>query len=152
EQAVDRHAPEFAGDVPQRHVDAAEGVGHERPAAHVAVRTVDLLPQVFDACWVLTVEQLRQRADQGDGDGGFQAGDFAPAGDLVVGLDLDERLGADAEAAYGGDFDGGGAVLHLVAGTGGEGVIQGQGGSRGGSADAEQVAAVDLFARVAHRG
>ena len=67
EQAIDRHAPELAGDVPQGHVDGRDDVRHERPAAHVAVRAIELLPQVLDARRVLAVEQLEQRLGQGHG-------------------------------------------------------------------------------------
>src|SRR5207249_9327194 len=47
EEAVDGDAPQLAGDVPQRHVDAGDGVDHERAAADVAVGPVELLPQVL---------------------------------------------------------------------------------------------------------
>src|SRR5262249_55087063 len=56
EQAIDRHAPQLAGDVPAGHVEAREGVHHEGAAAYVTMRPVDLLPQVFDARRVLAVE------------------------------------------------------------------------------------------------
>ncbi len=41
---------------------------HERPAAHVAVRAEELLPEMLDAGRVLAVEQLEQRFGQGAGD------------------------------------------------------------------------------------
>ena len=43
-------------------------MGHERPAAHVAVRAVNLLPEKLDARGVLAVEQLEERLRQPRGD------------------------------------------------------------------------------------
>ena len=123
-EPVDRHAVQLAGDVPQGHVDGRDGVGHERPAAHVAVRAVQLLPEVLDARRVLAVEQLEERFGQAAGDLRLQAGDLAPAGDLVVGLDLDVGLGPDRRGVQGGDADAGGPVLRL-AGAVGEGGFEG---------------------------
>src|SRR5438309_262491 len=80
---------------------------------------------------------------------GVRAGDLSPAGNLGAGFDLDERLGADAEAAHGGDADGRGAVGGLF--VGGEDVVGGEGGGGDGGGGGEEVAAVDgVF--LAHRG
>src|SRR5439155_641295 len=117
EQAVDRHAPQLAGYVPQRLVDAGEGVGHERPAANVAVGAVDLLPQVLDPRRVLAVEQLVQRLGQGLRDARIDALDVAPAGDAVVRLDLDEDAGVGPVGAQAGDADARRAVGDLRRGA-----------------------------------
>src|SRR5207302_7749718 len=97
-QAIDGHAPELASNIPQRHVDRGQRVDHERPAAHVAVRTEDLLPEMLDARGVFAVEELKERLGQRDGHRWIEPGDFTPAGNLVVGLDLEIRLGADDKA------------------------------------------------------
>ena len=93
EEAIDRHAPEPAGDVPQRHVDGRDDVGDDGAAAHVTVGAIELLPQVLDAGGVFAVEQLEQRLGQDGRDLGLGAGDLAPAGDFVVGFDFDVSLG-----------------------------------------------------------
>ena len=110
EQAINRHAPEFPRDVPQRHVNAPQRVRHERTAAHVAMRSVNFLPEKLDARGVLAVEQLEEGIGQNARDVGIEAGDFAPAEDAVVGLDLNVCLGPDAEGLEGGNLRGGGAV------------------------------------------
>ena len=70
---------------------AGDGVDHERPAAHVAVRAVQLLPEVLDARRVLAVEQLEQRLGQRLGRPRIDALDLAPADDAVIGLDAHDR-------------------------------------------------------------
>ena len=54
----------------------------------------------------------------------LEPGDLAPAGDLVVGLDLDVRLGADRRGLEAGDADRGIAVFHLGGRTLPKGCIQ----------------------------
>ena len=93
QQPIDRHVPQLAGDVPQGHVDAGERVDHERPAAHVAMGPVDLLPEIFDARRVLAVEQLEQRFDQRLRHSRIDSLDVAPADDAVIGFDADEDVG-----------------------------------------------------------
>ncbi len=89
---------------------------HERPAAHVAVRAVQRLPEEFDARGVLLEELLAQRLGQGAGDARLQPGDLAPAGDFVIGLDLDVGLGPNRRGHEAGDADRGRAILDLSGG------------------------------------
>src|SRR5207248_1923455 len=115
-------------------------VRDDRPAAHVAVRAVDLLPQVLDARRVLAVEQLEQGLGEDARDLRLAAGDLAPAEDLVVGLDPDVGLGADGRGLEGGDLDAAGAVGDGLVGRGGD-AGHGQ-PARGG--DAQHFAAVQV--------
>ncbi len=91
EQLVHRHAQHLALDVPQRLVDAGDGAHQDRPAP-IEAAAVQRLPQVVDAARVLADEVVgqfvhrrfhRTRAAFDDG--------LAPAGDALVGLDLQEH-------------------------------------------------------------
>ena len=132
---------------------AGDGVGHERPAAHVAVGAVELLPQMLDARRVLAVEQLEQRLGQGAGDLRLQAGDLAPAGDLVVGLDLDVGLRPNGKAVQRGDADAGRFVLRDLAGRIGGEDFGGDAGDGDGAGRGQHVATGDriVFHDVLHR-
>ena len=143
EQAVDRHAPEFARDVPQSHVDGRDDVDHDRAAAHVAVGSVQLLPEVLDAGGVFAVEQLEERLGQDGGHLRLAAGDLAPADDVLVGLDLEEGLGSAGNAAEAGDFDVGAAVLDAD-GVGGGGARDHQTAGGGEAHRSEHFAAVEI--------
>ncbi len=119
QKPMHRHAPELAGQVPQGHVDAGDGVYQERPAAHVAMAAVQLLPQVLDARRVLAVQQFEERLGQEVGRARLQGADLAPARHLAIGFDLHENLVAHQVRAQAIDADGGpiidnvgGGVLH----------------------------------------
>ena len=108
---------------------------HERPAAHVAVRAEELLPEVLDARRVLAVEQLEQRLGQPYGDARRQLLDLAPAMNAMVGVDADVCLGPNRRGLEPGDAQRRGAVLHVgcgvVGGTDGVGEQHGAGGEGG---------------------
>ena len=70
-------------------------MNHDRPAAHIAVRAKQLLPQVLDAGRIFTIEELEQRLGQGGRDLGLTASDFAPTRHVGTGLDFEVGLGAD---------------------------------------------------------
>jgi hypothetical protein len=116
QEAIDGHAPELAGDVPQGHVDGGQRVHHERAAADVAMGAVDFLPDVLDARRVLAVDQIEQDFDERLGDARIDALDLAPAGDAVVGLDLDEDGRLHARGLEAGDANGGRAIADLGGG------------------------------------
>jgi hypothetical protein len=90
---------------------------HERPAAHVAMRAIQLLPQMLDPRRVLAVEEFKQRLSQSPRDVRFEARDLAPAGDAVIGLDLEVRLRTDSEAAQRLDFQIGSAIDNVRGGV-----------------------------------
>ena len=137
EQAVDGHAPELAGDVPQGHVDAGDDVRHERPAADVAVRAVELLPEVFDARGVLAVEQLEQRLGQAARALSARRPVTSPQPVmLVVGLDAVEALRPGGKGLDGGDFDVAAFVGDIGAGELSAGHVLGQEKAGGGEAAA----------------
>jgi hypothetical protein len=100
----------------QGHVDAGDGVHHERSAAHVPVRAIELLPEMLDARRVLAVEELEERLRQQGRRPGLQGADLAPAVDLLVGFDADVNPGADAMGAQGADADRGTAVRDVGGG------------------------------------
>jgi hypothetical protein len=81
----------LAGDVPQRLVDAGDGAHQDRPAPVEAGPAHDL-PVVLDLAGVLTNQVVRQFV-HGGGDGGGPPFHhrLAPAGDALVGLDLQEQ-------------------------------------------------------------
>src|SRR5262249_52485193 len=87
--------------------------------------------------WVFAVEQFEQRFGQGAGDLGFEAGDLAPAGDLVAGFNFDIGLGADRRRLETGDLDGGATVFHVGS--------QGHATDGGHAHRPEQFAAVQMF-------
>ena len=95
EQLVDRLAQHLAADVPQRDVDAADHVGRGAARAGVGERAERLVPEPLDLRRVLADQQLVELADDARdsavGDPG-RRGDLAPAGDALVGADLDEEV------------------------------------------------------------
>ena len=80
-------------------------MSHQWSAADIAVRAVELLPQVFDARRVLAVQQIEERRRQSLRDVRLRLGDLAPAVDLLVRLDLDVDPAAEAVGAECGDAD-----------------------------------------------
>ncbi len=110
EQPIDGHAPQLAGDVPQRHVDAGNRVHHEGAAALVALRAVERLPQVLDPRRILPVEQLEHRLRQRLRHRRHDALDLAPAADAVIGAQLDEHAIAADRRAEAGEANRRGAV------------------------------------------
>src|SRR5262249_7392525 len=111
QQAIDGRVPQFAGDVPQGHVDAGQGVDHERATANVAVGAEDLLPEMFRTRGVLAVYEVEQRLGQGLRYARVNSLDLAPAGDAVVRLDLEEDRRASPVGLHLRDLDRGRAVL-----------------------------------------
>src|SRR4051812_33100159 len=92
QQPIDGYAPQFAGNVPQGHVNRRQRVDQERPAADVAMGSKQLLPEIFDAGWVLAIKQLKQRMSQQRGNFRIEPGRLAPAGDSLIGFDLHEQM------------------------------------------------------------
>ena len=91
EQLVHRHAQHLALDVPQRLVDTGDGAHQDRAAA-VETGAIHGLPEVIDAARVLADQVVGQlmhrrfhRARTAFDDG------LAPAGDALVGFDLQEH-------------------------------------------------------------
>ena len=93
EQLVDRHAEDFAANVPQRLVDAGDRRAHDRAGA---VKAVDVhgLPVMLDLHRVLADEELAEIVDAGDDGAGlaFERA-LAPADEALVGFQLDEDVG-----------------------------------------------------------
>jgi hypothetical protein len=143
QQFVDGHAQRFAFDVPQRHVERAQGVQF-LAAGRIEVAAVHHLPEVVDARRVLADEHGAALLH-----GVFRAA-FADAGDALVGLDgddvlalVEEFLGVARIAVVAHARD-----LHL----GGSGA-QGAGGERGhgaGRQGAEEVSALHDLSTVIH--
>jgi hypothetical protein len=138
EQPVDRLTPQLADQVPQGDVDTCERVNHEWAAADVAVRPIDLLPDVLDARRVLAFDQRKERFGQDLGDARVNRLDLAPAGRAVVRLDLDEDDRIDPVGPQGGDFEAGRLVVYLDSGVvvlsddfGQQGAAGGDGGGGG---------------------
>ena len=101
EQVVDRLAQHLAADVPKRDVDTADHVRRGAARAGVGERAECLVPQPFDVRRVLADEKLVELTDDARdsavGDPG-RRGDLAPAGDALVGADLDEEVFAPESA------------------------------------------------------
>ena len=107
---MDRLAHGLAEDVPERDVDAADGMHHRAPPAVDGGRLVHLVPEPSDLQRVLPDQDLAQAArgdgaergvDDGLGDGGVGV-DLADAGDALVGPDPDQqdRLTAVADRLH----------------------------------------------------
>src|SRR6185436_16398540 len=99
EQAVQRDARGLARDVPERHVDGADAE-RDQPAVAVPERRVaETAPDARDIAGVRAHDQGRQAPldDERHREGGFLAtrDRLAPADEPVVGLDADQRQGAD---------------------------------------------------------
>ena len=104
-QSINRHAMQFAGDVPQGHVDARNRVQHEGAAAIIPVRAIQFLPEMLDARWVLAVEQFKHRLHERLRDRRWQLRNLAPAENLLIGFDFQQRLAADRVGLEAGDLD-----------------------------------------------
>lgn len=59
-------------------------MGHERSAAHVAMRAINLLPQMLDASRILAIQQFKNRERASVAATLVQLIDLAPARDAVV--------------------------------------------------------------------
>ena len=92
EQLVDRHAQRLALDVVQRDVDGGNRRLQHAPAFEI-LAAIDLLPDPADLHRVAADEELAIVLD-GAGHGLLATAQaaLAPAGDALVGLDLDEQL------------------------------------------------------------
>src|SRR5262249_47617733 len=89
-QHVNRKPRGLACDIPQRMLDAADG-GIDDRAAREAGEVVHGGPQVLDIAWILADQPRFEIFDSGDRR--FVRADgigFAPAGDALVGQNLDE--------------------------------------------------------------
>src|SRR5581483_3415246 len=96
EQVVDRSAERLAADVPQRDVDRADGGCRRAARADVGEGAEQPVPERFDVHWVLPDQQRLGLAQVG-GDGAVRqptrvAGDLAPTGQALVGVDLHEDV------------------------------------------------------------
>ena len=102
QQFVDRHTQRFALDVVERHLDSGLGAVLDRTAAR-EVAVVDGLPQLFNPEGILTSDHAAVFLDQRR-HGRRPASRVAPAGDPLVGLDLDEDVvpGREVEHGVGG--------------------------------------------------
>ena len=76
---------------------ASTPVTLRRPLSYMHTEALEVLPQVLDAGWVLSVEQGEHGFGEGFGDRRDDAFDFTPAGEAVVGTELYK----DAVAANG---------------------------------------------------
>ena len=88
QKSVHRHVPQLAGKVPQRDVDRGDRMHHQGTAAHIAMRSIQLLPDVLDTCGVLAIDQLKQRLHQNSCDSRIDPLEVTPAADPVIGLDF----------------------------------------------------------------
>ena len=91
-QLVDRHPVGFAGDVPQRLIDAARDGGLDRTAA-IERATMDGLPVKDDAARVLTDEIVADFQRPGGTGLGVVLEHLTPSGDAGVGRHLHEDPG-----------------------------------------------------------
>ena len=108
EQLVDRHAQRLALDVPQGHVDAAQGAGQDRPAAIEGV-AVDGLPVMHHLARVLADQVRLDLLDRPSRTVMRPALDdrLAQADDAGVGVDLQEQPARlDQEGFQSGDSEG----------------------------------------------
>jgi hypothetical protein len=108
---------------------------------------------MLDARRVFIDEKLAPRFHEGDGNARHQAGDLAPADDVLVGLDLDVGLGAAHHAADLRDANGGAAILDLGAErlARGGGKQRSAGGNGAGGDEFASVQAARVFF-IAHEG
>src|SRR5262249_6176665 len=142
EQPVNGYAPEFSSQVPQGHVDAGDGMDHERTAAHVPMGTVQFLPEVFDPRRVFAAQQLKERLGQGLGGPRFQGADLAPASYILIGVDLHINSGAYEVSSQPFDADASAFVFDAGCGTAGNGFRHEPAASRGRSDRSNELAAV----------
>ena len=74
---------------------AGQRMHHERAAADVAMRAVDLLPKVLDARGVFAVDEFVERFDERLRHARIDRLDFTPTGDAVIRLNFHVHGGAD---------------------------------------------------------
>ncbi|MNE13287.1 hypothetical protein D3C80_1061170 [compost metagenome] len=96
----DRLLTQAAQQVPQRQIDAGDGVHHQTLAAVILGREIHLVPDLLDLGRIAPFQEAGQVLLDDIG-GGFAAGRDGEADHAVVGLDLDDQgaQNIDAEAA-----------------------------------------------------
>src|SRR6516164_1477823 len=101
EQTIERQFGDFAGDVPERDVDAADRIHDDAAAAVLAGAREHLLPQPLDQQRVLADQHGSQHLVDDAGGGAATDPGLADPDDPLVGLDLDEKAAAPGLHAAG---------------------------------------------------